>query len=185
MKKQALKDRAEAISVSRPELQVDGSDTAFRQLLYDIFSFAHHLQSARAKFAEFIGLSPSQYMIFIAISRREEGDKGINEVAEHLHLSGAFVTIEVNRLVERGYVVKDAHPTDRRRIKLRLTPQGFARLASLAAFQRPVNDALFEGLSAVEFQTLRQIMAKLERNGASAVQLASYLEQQMKAASAI
>lgn len=185
MKKRVAKHETDSISVSRPELQVEGSDMAFRQLLYDIFSFAHHLQDARAKFAEFIGLSPSQYMILIAISRHEQGDKGINEVAEHLHLSGAFVTIEVNRLVERGYVAKDAHPTDRRRIRLRLTAEGFARLASLAAFQRPVNDALFDGLSAAEFRALRQIMAKLERNGAGAVQLANYLEQQMKAASEV
>ncbi len=78
MKQQIGEDTAGAISVSKPELQVDGSDAAFRQLLHDIFSFARHLQSARAKFADFAGLSPTQYMILIAISHHDRDGGGDN-----------------------------------------------------------------------------------------------------------
>jgi MarR family transcriptional regulator, organic hydroperoxide resistance regulator len=172
-----------SMSISRPELQVDGSDAVFRQLLHDIFSFARHLQNARAKFADFVGLSPTQYMILIAISHRDrdgESSMGINEIADHLHLSGAFVTIEVNKLVELAYVIKEAHPTDRRRIRLRPTAEGQRHIKRLAAFQRPINDALFAGLSAEDFRQLQQIMARVEANGDNALRLANYLEGELR-----
>jgi MarR family transcriptional regulator, organic hydroperoxide resistance regulator len=174
-----------AMSVSKPELQVDGSDVVFRQLLHDIFSFARHLQNARARFADFVGLSPTQYMILIAISHRDrdgENGLGINEIADHLHLSGAFVTIEVNKLVELTYVVKEAHPTDRRRVRLRATAEGHRHITRLAAFQRPINDALFAGLDAEEFRQLQRMMARVEANGDNALKLASYLESELKQA---
>jgi MarR family transcriptional regulator, organic hydroperoxide resistance regulator len=185
--KEDLRDEVTgSMSVSKPELQVDGSDAVFRQLLHDIFSFARHLQDARARFADFVGLSPTQYMILIAISHRDrdgENGMGINEIADHLHLSGAFVTIEVNKLVELAYVVKEAHPTDRRRIRLRPTAEGHRHVTRLAAFQRPINDALFAGLSAEEFRQLQRIMARVEANGDNALRLASYLESELKQAS--
>ncbi|MCX8997101.1 MarR family winged helix-turn-helix transcriptional regulator [Rhizobiaceae bacterium BDR2-2] len=164
------------LTVSRPDLLVDGSDEAFRDLLSDLFAFSQHLQETRARFAGFVGLSPAQYMILIAIDRLEDsGDMGINQVAAHLHYSGAFVTIEVNHLVKAGLVAKAPHPTDGRRVVLRVTPAGRATLARLAAFQAPVNDALFAPLDAESFSSLCRIMQSLSDNGDKAVRLAEYL----------
>lgn len=174
----ANKNNKIAMTVSRPALLVDGSDDAFRDLLADLFAFSQQLQEIRARFATHAGLSPAQYMILIAVDRLESKgseDTGINQVAAHLHYSGAFVTIEVNHLVQAGLLTKAQHKTDKRRVVLRVTDAGRAALQRLASFQRPVNDALFEPLDAGEFRRLRDMMQRLSENGEKALRLADYL----------
>jgi DNA-binding MarR family transcriptional regulator len=163
------------LTVTRPELMSDGQDTAFRSMLYDFFAFASTLDEARAGFASYIGLSPTQYLSLIVIARADE-PVGVNQVAKRLHLSGPFVTIEVNKLVQGGLVEKRPHPTDGRRVQLFVTALGRETLARLAAFQRPVNDALFETLNRKEFETLQNIMRRLSEGGSRALQLAKFYQ---------
>ncbi|MDX8464635.1 MarR family winged helix-turn-helix transcriptional regulator [Mesorhizobium sp. VK23B] len=165
------------LTASKPELLDGGEDRTLRTLLHDYFAFARNLEEARAKFASYIGLSPTQYMILILLAHSPQDEPlGINQIADRLHLSGAFVTIEVNKLVAEDLVHKSGHPTDGRRVQLVVTEEGLNRLKRLAAFQRPVNDALFGMLSHDEFGQLSRLLAKLAANGEKAVKLAGYIE---------
>lgn len=171
------------LTVSRPELLDRGSDRRFRGLLHDLFAFGSILEAARARFAEQAGLSPAQYLALIAIAQSSPREPaGVGEIARHLHLSGAFVTIEVNKLVAEGLVAKQPHPTDGRRVRLTLTEAGAARLERLAELQRPVNDALFETLAPEEFARLAEVMSRLVAGGASALALADHLRARQDAA---
>ena len=164
------------LTVSRPELLDRGSDRRFRGLIHDIFAFGSILEAARARFAEEIGLSPAQYMALIAIAQSSPQEPaGIAEIARQLHLSGAFVTIEVNRLVAEGLVKKQPHPTDGRRVQLTLSKAGEDRLERLAGLQRPVNDALFADIDHKDFEMLSAAMARLAAGGPSAIALADHL----------
>ena len=168
------------LTTSREQLLKNGEDKKFRELLHDFFAFAQSLEKARSKFATHIGLTATQYMILIAIAHSPpEKALGINQIAKRLRLSGAFVTIEVNKLVEDGLVKKKPHPSDGRRVQLFATRNGTERLASLAAFQRPVNDALFAELSRTDFDRLASIIARLAENGDAANNLADHLENIM------
>ncbi|HEV2574801.1 MarR family winged helix-turn-helix transcriptional regulator [Methylocella sp. CPCC 101449] len=169
------------LTVERPELLEDGTDTRFRDLLHSIFAFSSRLQVARTRFGAHIGLSPTQYMVLIAISRLASENAGIAQIANWLYFSGAFVTIEVNKLVKLGLAEKAPHPVDRRRVVLRPSAEGERRLAALAAFQRPVNDALFKSLKKDEFLTLHRLMAGLVADADAALSLAEYVEDQLKA----
>lgn len=163
-------------TVSRRELLIDGSDIAFRDFLSDFFAFSQQLQDIRTRFAAAIGLSAVQYMILIAIDRLEDRDEtGINTLAAHLHYSGAFVTIEVNQLVKLKLVEKAAHPTDGRRVVLKVTELGSLRLSELANLQRPINDELFSNLDADAFRRLTVTMREFCANGTSAIKLADYV----------
>ncbi len=166
------------LTVTRPELLEKGSDRSFRALLYDFFAFGSSLEATRSKFAEYADLSTAQYLILIAIAQAPQHE-GVGYVARHLHLSSAFVTIELNRLVAEKLVSKLPHHDDGRRVRLAITPQGSALLAHLAALQRPVNDMLFETLTAEEFRILSRIMRRLADGGASAVDLATHLKSRM------
>src|ERR1700744_3280407 len=109
-------------TVSKPELLTDGSDSVFRQALHDALGFGARLQEIRNRLGETIGLSGPAYSILIAIEHLGlEGEVGISRVGDHLHLSGAFVTIEVNKLVKAGLVDKTPHPEDGRRVVLKVT----------------------------------------------------------------
>lgn len=166
-------------TVSRPALLDEGDDARFRDLLYSIFAFSSRLQAVRSRFGAFIGLSPTQYMVLIAVAQHAGDRPGIAQIAEHLHLSGAFVTIEVNKLVKAGLVEKAAHGADKRRVILEASPEGLERLSRLAAFQRPVNDALFASLDAKDFATLHRLMGRLLVDADSAIALSNYVEGQL------
>lgn len=164
------------LTVAKPDLLDGESDLRFRDLLYDFFAFGSRLEEARSRFASYIGLTPPQYLILIAIGRgTPEHELGVAQVADRLHLSGAFVTIEVNKLVKSGLVEKRPHPSDKRRVNLSVTEIGLGKLERLASLQRPVNDALFDTLDLKAFETLSDIMRRLARGSEQAIHLADHI----------
>jgi DNA-binding MarR family transcriptional regulator len=165
------------LTASKPELLDKDGDRTFRGMLYDFFAFGRSLETARAKFASYVDLSPTQYLIVIAIRNSVlDEPMGINQIAARLHLSSAFITNEVNKLVSDGLIEKSVHPGDGRRVQLTVTSQGVGRLTRLAAFQRPINDALFGMLSRDEFRSLSRILSRLAENGEHAVKIAEHIE---------
>lgn len=166
------------LTVSRPELLVEGNDAAFRRLIHDALAFSARIQGVRGCLGELIGLSGSQYTILITIAHRENGaGTGVNAVAEHLHLSGAFVTIEVNKLMAAGLVAKETNPDDRRRVLLTTTPKARRMLGALAKVQAPVNDTLFGPLTREEFQVVSAVLPRLVEAGDRALDLIARLAQ--------
>jgi DNA-binding MarR family transcriptional regulator len=171
------------LTASMPELLDPDGDTTLRGLLYDFFAFGRNLEAARAKFAGSVDLSPTQYLILIAITHSPQDEPmGINQLAERLHLSGAFTTIEVNKLVAEGFLEKTTHPSDGRRVQLGVTDDGLSLLARLANFQRPVNDALFGMLTREEFRLLSNLLGRLAANGERALRVAEGFEATMEIA---
>jgi DNA-binding MarR family transcriptional regulator len=149
----------------------------FREMLHNTLAFAQQIQEIRNSFGAAIGLSGTQYTILttVAHGQDEPGGLGINQVAARLHLSGAFVTIEVNKLAGQKLVTKQVNPEDRRRVLLGTTNKGEALLKELLNLQRPANDALFDGLSHSDFQRLRALMAKLVISGEQSLNLLKFL----------
>ena len=92
-------------------------------------------------------MSGAQYEILMLVSRAP-GLLAVGEVAARLHRSGAFITIEANKLVAHGILEKVADPADGRRVLLRANEKSGELLDRLAPFQRRVNDVLFERLDA-------------------------------------
>ena len=165
------------LSVSSEALLVDGSDIEFRELVHDMLAFGAIVQDVRNRLGALIGLSGTQYTILMAIARLADraSNLGVNELARHLHLSSAFVTIEVNNLVNEGLVSKIANPEDRRRVVLSLTQEGQLKLNQLGQVQQPANDSLFGDLTRAEFLALRKIMSKLAGTGPSTTALINFI----------
>jgi DNA-binding MarR family transcriptional regulator len=165
------------LTASKPELLDKDGDRTLRGILYDLFAFGRSLEAARASFASYVDLSPTQYLIMTALKNSTlEEPMGINQVADWLRLSSAFVTNEVNKLVSNGLIEKSAHPSDGRRVQLTLTDQGLSVLTRLAAVQRPVNDALFGMLTRDEFRLLSRLLARLAENGDRAVAVSEHFK---------
>lgn len=169
------------LTTTRQELLIDGSDRAFRQLVHDLFGFLARHEQIRAGHASTIGLGGIEYTVLIAIAHlASEGDVNVKTVADHLHLSGAFITSVTRRLVGQKLVLKETDPVDRRRVTLRVTGKGYKLLEELAPIQRQVNDVEFSCLSKQEFDTLRDIIAKLVDCGDQAVALQRYLSSKAR-----
>lgn len=167
---------AEPLTVSRSPLLVRGSDMAFRQFVHDTLAFATRIQAIRNALGKVIGLSGTQYTILIAVAREmNRKGIGINYIAEQLHFSPAFVTIEVNKLVEAKLISKKENPQDRRRVLLATTPKAEELLRNLTAVQRPVNDMLFESLGAEDFECMRRKTPEMVDSADRALQLFGFM----------
>ena len=172
--------RSRPLTVSRPALLVGGSDAEFRSLIHDLIAYGHRLDACRDAFAAIAGISGVQYEILMRVSRAD--GLSVGEVAARLHRSGAFITIEANKLVERGILDKAADPSDGRKVLLRTNAKSLELLERLAPYQRRINDVLFEFLDARRFRALRALAAELVASGDRAVALTELLLHEAKAA---
>ena len=163
-------------TITRPELLRDGTDVEFRQTVSSLLAFSTRLEAVRQQFGAYIGLTGVQYTILISIAHMQGGNGiGVNAIARHLSLSGAFVTNEVGKLIKLGLATKRPNPEDRRRILLRVTQKSDALLASLIPVQQEVNDVLFGPLTAQDFDRLRVLAPQLAESTGKALALAHYL----------
>lgn len=166
------------LSVSRPELLIDGSDYEFRAFVHGMLAFAARIEAVRSGFAGLIGLTGIQYTILMSVRHLERaGDVSVNMLARHLHLSGAFVTMETGKLLKLGLLSKRQDPRDGRRVRLSITDKGCGLLRTLAPTQAAVNDVLFEFLDASRFRQLRAMVDRMAECGDRALSLLDYLSK--------
>lgn len=169
---------APPLTISRPEMLVDGSDRAFRSLVHGLFAFLARHEAVRAGHGKRIGLVGIEYTVLISIGHLgvHEGDVSVIRIAEHLYLSGAFVTTVTNKLLQRRLIHKTPDPNDRRRVRLEISEKGWALLAELAPVQRQVNDVQFDCLSATEFKQLSKMIDRLIDSSNRALRLQAYFD---------
>ena len=153
-------------TVTRAELMPDGTDNEFRTLMHNLLSVTQTQLDNRASLADMLGVSGIQYTILTAIAHllSPDGRVAVVDVARHLHVAASFVTMEINKLVRKGFVRKLPDETDKRRVQLDLTTQGWQLIDSIVPMQQPVNDAFFDRLSAKDFTALCRLMAILAEN---------------------
>ena len=168
------------MTVSRQALLAGGSDAQFRGLIHDLIAYGHKLDACRDAFAAIAGISGAQYEILMLVSRADA--LSIGEVAARLHRSGAFITIEANKLVASGILEKAADPADRRKVLLKMNLKSQQLLERLAPYQRRINDVLFEFLDARGFRQLRALAAELVGAGDRAVAMLELLLHEAEAA---
>src|ERR1700728_498237 len=163
------------MTVTRPELLTDGTDRDFRKLVHNIFAFMARHEAIRDGHAKQIGLAGVEYTILISIGHLGlDGDVNVKTVADHLHMSGAFVTTVTSKLQTLGLAEKKPDSVDRRRISLAITEKGRALLRKLAPYQREINDVEFGSLTREDFQTMSRILEALIDSSHKAFALQRY-----------
>lgn len=165
------------LTVSREELLTDGSDREFRTLVHGLLAFDAVHAAIRDGYAALLGLAGPQYTIMLCIrTLSDSGPVNVRTVAEHLRLSGSFVTVETNNLERGGLLRKARGIEDRRMVALTLTSKGIALLDSIASLRQQVNDVEFGCLGEAEFRTLVPLVARLIQSGKQALALLDYLK---------
>jgi MarR family transcriptional regulator, organic hydroperoxide resistance regulator len=173
------------LTVTHPSCLIDGSDAEFRHLVNGLLPFAARLLSIRDGFGSMVGLTGVQYSLIRSIAHLSARDEvTVNQLAEHLHLSGAFVTVETNKLKKLGLIDKKAHPDDRRKMRLTMTAAGNRLLNELLPTQQRINDVLFEGVTRSEFKMLCSVVDRLVVNGDQAALDLDHLQARQQRAAA-
>lgn len=160
-------------TVSEPALLSGGTDARFRQMVYDLFTVSVRMEAVRDALACELGVSGPQYSILMAIARLAGSDGvPVRSVADQLHVTGAFVTVEAGKLVRLKLVEKSPNPKDGRSVLLRLSERCAERLERLAPKVRAVNDRFFGVLDRGDFETLARAAAALVQRSDEAVEIA-------------
>jgi len=146
-------------------LSADGSDVTFRETLYLMIHAFDRLTSYREAFGRHLGLTASQFLVLIGTAYRQGRDGvSIRGLADHTQLAATHVTTEVGRLIDKGLLVKQANPNDRRGVLVRLTPQGEAAVRDVNPLLRRVNDCLFANISRADFAVVARFLAAFALN---------------------
>lgn len=175
-RKTARREHRLPLTIARPELIVNGSDREFRELVHNLFGFFARHEQIRDGHARYIGLAGIEYTVLISIGHlSRDADVNIKTVADHLHVSGAFITSVARRLLLKGLIHKVVDTADRRRVTLTVSSKGRAALEKLAPVQRRINDTEFACLSRHEFKWLNELLKRMIQCGDQAVALQEYL----------
>jgi DNA-binding MarR family transcriptional regulator len=96
----------------------------------------------------------------------------MRELARELDISEPAATALADRLVRGGFVERRAEPTDRRIVRLELSPMGLRLMSRWGAVRRQTMTAAFEVLSDRQLTALIDIMETLAAGNPSAVRAA-------------
>jgi DNA-binding MarR family transcriptional regulator len=121
------------------------ADAEFRDFIADLFAMAAGMQSLRRAIARRIGLGGTELGILLSVGRlAPQGAVNVRQVADHLHVAATHITTEVNTLVAKGLLEKQASELDSRAVELSVTQAGTDLLQSISPHLQMINEALFD-----------------------------------------
>ena len=167
-------------TVTRPDLLGrGGNDADFRRMIYGIFTMTVNFDRIRERMATALGLSGIQYHILMVVAElAPEMPVTISVVADRLHTSGAYVTMETKKLMRRGFLDKTPNPDDGRSVVLALTEEGREAIDAFAPYLCEINDELFDGIGPETFRQFQDIVGHMCRASALAVETADRIARE-------
>ncbi len=153
------------LSVTRPEILLDGSDREFRRLIHRMLIGQARLDAIRESIAARIGVNGTQYTMLMSVLHLQ-GTAGVSitALADYLEVTGPHVTGVIGKLAASGFVRKAQNPKDGRGVLVKLSPAGRKKLLQAFEFIAAVNDRLFEGVGREEYRAVANFNAKFIRN---------------------
>jgi DNA-binding MarR family transcriptional regulator len=128
-----------------------------------VFLLAKAYQKVHGQFkkhsAEF-GLTPIQVLVIEAL-REQEGISAM-ELGKKLVLDSATLSGLLERLSEKGWIIKTPDEVDRRSLKLYLGEKAKQLDARLSELRQKVNDEITENLSLEEKLLLKRLLKDLK-----------------------
>jgi DNA-binding MarR family transcriptional regulator len=104
-----------------------------------------------------------RFDVMAALWRRREGVT-MSELSRMLLVSNGNATAVVDRLEKDGMARREAEDGDRRRIRVRLTPDGLIAFEAMATGHEAEVDAIFASLGETDLDMMRDILARAGRN---------------------
>ena len=122
--------------------------------------FLHVYESYCAPICEKYRLKQSELDILLFIGNNPEFNTA-RDVCEIRKIKKGIASVMIENLVERGYLIREADPKDRRIQRLVLTEQCDPVLADGRCRQKDFFDAVHSGLTAEELQLYQQLSDKI------------------------
>jgi len=129
-------------------------------LCFAIYSTNLAVQRLQKPVLDKLGLTYLQYIVLVVLY--EQDDQTVGGLGDKLYLDSSTLTPLLKRLETMGNVTRQRDPEDERQVRVGLTPQDRSVRERAFAYRDMLVKEM--GLSAVDFQRLREELVKLRDN---------------------
>ena len=114
------------------------------------------------------GITPEMWLVLSRLLARDGQSQ--TEIGEALFRDRPNTSRILAGLEQRGFVVRESDPDDRRRSCVRITPSGRAFVVERAPRAIQVRDRLYEGIGKKQLKALRGTIREIEANALTLLQ---------------
>jgi DNA-binding MarR family transcriptional regulator len=132
---------------------------AVKNLARNIVEFYEKLSSWEHEVVRGSDLTPNQ-MHAIEIVGHEKSLR-MKELAERLGVTTGTLTVTVDRLEQKGLLVRHPHETDRRSYRVVLTPEGKKHFARHHEFHVKLTEEIVSVLTPEELECFNEVLGKV------------------------
>ncbi len=129
------------------------------ELLVYLFNQIMDIEQTRLITGEFSDITNNDMHIIEAVGL--QGHRNMSAVAKQLNVTIGTLTITVNRLVKKGYVIRQRSEQDKRVVHLELSEKGQRAYAHHMHFHEQMIDGVIKHLSEDELQVLIKALSGL------------------------
>ena len=132
---------------------------SLNDLLVYLFNHIIYIERTELITSEFSDITTNDMHIIEAVGLR--GHRNMSAVAQQLNITVGTLTITVNRLVKKGYVLRQRSEKDKRVVHLALSEKGQRAYAHHKHFHEQMIEGVKEHLSEEELQILIKALSGL------------------------
>ncbi len=131
-------------------------------MLFNIFALKDRLSGTMRDLARTFDLTAPQHTILSAVADLA-GRDGISvmALADYMRVSSPFIAAQTKSLSEKGLLLKEPDPNDRRHTLLRLTDAGEDYVEAVIDILQAANDLLFRSLNRDNLAVFEAVLQSL------------------------
>ena len=134
-----------------------------KELIVDFTrSFRYLVRTVRQDFAvEFEGYIPyNEFTVLRALE--DDRTLRVSDVARRLNATNSYVTLTSEKLVQKGYIIRERNNVDRRTVYLTLTEEGINLVKKMDEIVYAYYNKTFGDISNEEMTTVMNILGKFK-----------------------
>ena len=131
------------------------------EVLVNLFRDVMDIEQKAIITEEFQDITNNDMHIIEAIGMNEP--KNMSTIAREISVTVGTLTIAMNRLVKKGYVLRERGKEDRRVVYISLTERGRAAYVHHARFHKAMIDSISDELTSEEMELLIKTLTKLNK----------------------
>ena len=138
-----------------------GTYETLNEVLVNLFRDVMDIEQKAIITEEFQDITNNDMHIIEAIGMNEP--KNMSTIAREISVTVGTLTIAMNSLVKKGYVLRERGKEDRRVVYISLTERGRAAYVHHARFHKAMIDSISDELTSEEMELLIKTLTKLDK----------------------
>lgn len=139
---------------------MNGSAKVVNEVLVELFNDILTIEKRAIKNSPYDDLSITEIHVLEAVGH---ASRTMTDIAMHLGITVGTLTTSINRLVKKGYVVRNRSKEDRRFVEIELTERGRGAYAVHEGFHKNMVEAMVEKLSDEDNEILISSLQRLSK----------------------